>query len=256
MKFFQAKNNLDTTMYTPDYSLTELANMYETDKGDAEPLSLSWGKDWPDHYCMGYTHIYEKYMKYSRTKENINFFEIGICDQRFPYASVKMWLSYFKNISLYCADIFWGTTIETKKQDINMLNNMGANIFYADQGSYSDWLGIHNTLKSGSIDFFVEDGSHWPNHMAYTLWQSIPLLKSGGFYFMEDLQNPINARGKYRYDNSLLTQNLIDSIKNKHLDISFLNNKQNQDINKYFELIELNYDSIKKYNYLAVFRKK
>jgi hypothetical protein len=56
----------------------------------------------------------------NKDRENvIKLFEIGICDQRFPYASTKLWLSYFKNIDLYCADNFWGHYLEDKIKDIN-----------------------------------------------------------------------------------------------------------------------------------------
>jgi hypothetical protein len=254
MHFFPALKYYNK-FYQPDKSLDDLANIYETDKGSADSESLSWGKRWSEHYCMEYTKTYARYMDSFRDSP-ITLFEIGICDQRFPYASLKMWLSYFKKSTIYCSDIFWGSTLNSKIKDIDYLNECGINLFYADQGSFSDWQDIKKTIPDNSIDFFIEDGSHWPNHMVYSLWQSRSLIKTGGYYFMEDLQNPRLARGKYRYDNSLLTDDLIMSRHSDKIYSSFLNEEQNYDINKDFQLIDLVLDKNKQYNYLAVFIKK
>ena len=205
MKFY--KKTKENQFYTNELNLTQLANKFETDKGNADKSKLSWGKDWPEHICMGYTETYEKYMNPLREKP-VKFFEIGICDKRFPYASPKMWLSYFKNIDLYCVDNFWGNYLKDKENEVEMINDWGVNFIYADQGNFCDW----NELKEECPNdggFFVEDGSHWPNHMIVSLWQAKDLIKSGGYYFMEDLQNPRFTRGKFKYDNSLLTEDLL-----------------------------------------------
>lgn len=251
MKFFTKTN--DSSLYNSNTTLTELANLYETDKGNSDKNSLSWGKNWPEHQCMNYTSTYEKYMISFREKP-VKIFEVGICDKRFPYASVKLWLSYFKNIDLYSLDNFWGSYLNEKISDINIINNIGCNFIYADQGNFNDW----NELKQicpNDLDFFIEDGSHWPNHMAVTLWQSRDMLKPGGYYFMEDLQNPETSRGKFKYDNTLLTEDLLLSRKNKKFKTHFLNDQQNNDIDESFEIVDIVLDSYK-INYLGVFRKK
>jgi hypothetical protein len=252
MQFFK-KTNKQNTFYQKDKSLTELANLFETDKGTAEKSTLSWGKDWPEHVCMGYTKTYEKYMIPYREKP-IKLFEIGICDKRFPYASPKMWLSYFNNIDLYCVDNFWGTYLKDRVDEVNILNNWGVNFIYADQGNFCDW----NELKQvcpNDFDFFIEDGSHWPNHMVISLWQAIDIMKPGSYYFMEDIQNPVYSRGKFRYDNSLLMDELLMTKHSGTFKTCFLNDQQNKEIDESFELVELVLDS-QNVNYLAVFKKK
>lgn len=247
------KKTKENQFYSNELNLTQLANKFETDKGNEDKAKLSWGKNWPEHSCWGYTETYEKYMNPLREKP-VKFFEIGICDKRFPYASPKMWLSYFKNIDLYCVDNFWGNYLKDKKNEIEMINDWGVNFIYADQGNFCDW----NELKQdcpNDFDFFVEDGSHWPNHMIISLWQSRDLIKSGGYYFMEDLQNPILARGKFKYDNSLLTEDLLMAQNTKVLHSSFLNDKQNEELNNSFELVEMKLDR-KQIIYLAIFKKK
>lgn len=236
-----------------ELNLTELANLFETDKGDCDSKSLSWGDQFPNHSCWGYTETYSKYMNTSR-EAPIKLFEVGIRDKRFPYASCKMWLSYFSNVELYAMDNFWGEYIHAKKDEISDLTDMGVNFIYADQGNLNDWDEIIS-LYQNEFDFFIEDGSHWPNHMAITLWKSIPLVKPGGYYFMEDLQNPVTARGMYRYDNSLLTEELLVTNTNGQFHSLFLNDTQNQDINDAYELLELVLDKTKR-TYLTVFRRK
>ena len=252
MTFFK-KNTDSNIFYRSNESLSTLANQFETDKGTADKNTLSWGKEWPEHECMGYTKTYEKYMHKNR-ENNIKLFEIGICDQRFPYASTKLWLSYFKNIDLYCVDNFWGQYLKDKLNEIKLLNDYGINFIYADQGNFCDWNELKEKCPT-DFNYLIEDGSHWPNHMVITLWQACSMMKSGGYYFMEDIQNPETSRGKFKYDNTLLAEDLINSLKSGIFWTHFLNNQQIKDINNNFELVEMVLDE-HKINYLAVFKKK
>jgi hypothetical protein len=252
MKIF--RKTKEGTLYNKDLSLTQIANLLESDKGDADKMTLTWSKDWPSHHTWGYTMTYEKYMNQQRESQNIKLLEIGICDKRFPYASSKMWMTYFKDLDLYSLDNFWGDYLENKINDIKFLNDIGVNFIYADQGNFTDWNEIKKEIPN-DFDFIVEDGSHWPNHMSISLWKSKDLLKSGGFYFMEDLQNPVTARGMFKYDNALLTENLIESQNNNKIILSFLNDQQNLDINDNYQLCEMILDR-NKIQYLGVFRKK
>lgn len=249
---FYKKNNR-TYQFNDIKSLTELANEYETDKGNADPESLSWGREFPTHLCWGYTKTYEKYMEKHRTSD-IKLFEVGIRDKRFPYGSSKMWLNYFKSLDLYGMDNFWGDDLSDNINEITYINDIGVNFIYADQGNFKHWETLKQVCPS-DFDFFIEDGSHWPNHMIVTLWQSIDMVKSGGYYFMEDLQNPITSRGMYRYDNTILTEELLISLTTKKLKSVLLNEKQNLEVDAAYELVEMVLDQ-SGLTYLAVFRKK
>lgn len=247
------KTSIINSLYKENEELSALANYYETDKGTADSLTLTWGADYPNHRCMHYTNTYEKYMKGQRESE-VSMLEIGVCDKRFPYASIMMWLSYFKDVDFYAVDSFWGDTLESKKKNIQELNRVSANFIYADQGSFKDWNDLI-ALYPKKFDFIVEDGSHWPNHMVVSLWKSIDVLKKGGYYFMEDIQNPLVSRGWFCYDNSLLGQELLEATVTNNFSSRFLNNQQNKDIQKNFDLIEMVLDP-NGINYLAVFKKK
>jgi hypothetical protein len=233
--------------------LSSLANKFETDKGTANSMDLSWGSSYPSHACMHYTKTYEKYMQGLRDQA-VSMLEIGVCDKRFPYASIKMWMNYFQNIDFYAVDNFWGHTIDQKLEDVEYLNQNGVNFVYADQGSFVDWDELNKEFPN-KFDLLVEDGSHWPNHMMVSLWKSIGVMKSGGYFFMEDIQNPLKSRGWYKYDNSLLAQELLETLSTGILESSFLNDQQNYDIQNNYELVELVLDP-QKVNYLAVFKRK
>lgn len=252
MKVF-IKSNKENKFYTEEKNLSELANFYETDKGTADSITLSWGNSYRNHACMHYTKVYQKYMQENRDK-NISMLEIGVCDKRFPYASIKMWMSYFQNVDFYAVDNFWGHSLDDKLEDIKYLNNEGVNFIYADQGSFGDWDSIIS-LYNNKFDYIVEDGSHWPNHMMISLWKSINIMKSGGYYFMEDIQNPLKSRGWYKYDNSLIAEEFLETLSTKQIHSSFLNDIQNSDVQNNFELVDLILDP-QKINYLAVLKKK
>lgn len=250
MEFFKKTNN---NIVANVRDINYLCNLYETDKGTADHTTLSWHKTYPTHRTWSYTKTYEKYMNDAMDKP-IKMMEIGICDNRFPYASTKVWTSFFSNLELYSVDNFWNNSLENKVHEIKTLNKMGANFIYADQGSFKDWEEMKKVVPN-DLDFFIEDGSHFPNHMAVTLWQSCDMMKSGGYYFMEDIQNPLKSRGWFKYDNSLLAQELLETTITKEFNSSFLNEKQNLKVNETYELVELVLDKTK-INYLAVFRKR
>lgn len=216
----------------PHLSLTDLANKYETDKGNADRSTLSWA-GYTSHYTWGYTEIYEKYMARLKNSDSpVKFLEIGICDGRFPLASVKMWLSYFKNVDLYCVDL---------QSVAAQVNKFGANFFNTDQGSPSDWNLIIDQLGAESLDFLVEDGSHHPYHMLYSLLRSIPLMKPDSYYFMEDIQDPQTTAGHYGYNN-VTVYNTIKNFLDKGIFASeLLSPDQCAEIQKNFKVIEMHY---------------
>jgi hypothetical protein len=234
MSYYKKTNN-QTELYSPQKSLSELANEFQTDKGIADKMELSWGVSHPYHYTLGYTSVYEKYMNsYRESKTPVQFLEIGICDPRFPFASPKLWLSYFKNIDLYCVDNFWGQP--PNSQNIDYLTSLGVNFFYADQGSDTDWNEIQTNVTN-ELDFLVEDGSHWPEHMLYSLWRSIPMVKQGGYYFMEDIQDH-TTKGHYGYDNYNVYESLLEFNKTGKFKSNLLPESACKEIELSFEIKE------------------
>lgn len=248
-KFFEAKQK--TVEYLKDQTLTDLANKLETDKGTADKSTLSWGNSYPRHFSWHYTPVYEKYMDPVR-ENNVRFLEIGICDKRFPFASTQMWLSYFKNVELFSVDNFWGNR-SNYGDDIQKVVEMGSHFIFADQGSEDDWNHINTEVGQNSIDFIVEDGSHAPEHMMYSLYRSVDILKSGGYYFMEDIQNPETSKGWFGYDNAEIFNELQNW--NDNYNSQYITPEQSKYIKDNCDFVELQLDP-SRIKYLAVFRKK
>jgi hypothetical protein len=252
MEYFKKTGKQDIYESTKD--LSTLANELETDKGTADSSQLSWGSSFPRHFCWGYTEVYKKYMDAFREKP-VKFLEIGVCDKRFKYASTKMWMKYFKDLDFYCVDNFWGTGYQQEAHNIENLNSLGVNFIYADQYSKNDWDGLEKIIGSESLDFLVEDGSHWYDHMIYSLWRGAKILKKGGYYFMEDIQNHETSKGFWGYDNADLSIELKNFLLTGKLVSSNISQIIIDEIVNSFKIVDIILDN-KKLNYLAVFCKK
>lgn len=251
MQYLKSKKTI--SLFDKNLDLSSIANLLETDKGTADKFTLSWGSRYPKHYCMHYTTTYEKYMSPFRSID-VNLFEVGICDRRFPYASPKMWATFFEKANLYALDNFWGKDFNAEDPNIVSLSNLGVDFIYGDQGSEQDWDAIEKTLPNNYLDFFVEDGSHYPHHMMFTLWRSINLIKPGGYYFMEDIGTE-KSRGWYGYDNTDIGKSLIDWKNGSDLTSNFLEQSKLKIIQDSFNLLEIIEDP-QGLNYLAVLQKK
>ena len=146
-------------------NLTELANKYGTDKG-----TMSYGH--------GYSVIYNELFKDWQDK-SIKLLEIGVCDPRFPGASLKMWEEYFFNGKIIGLDI--------NPEALNFTSDR-INIWIEDQNNYGNlillaWVGYP------SFDIIIDDGSHVGEHILTSfkaLWSSV---KPGGYYIIEDLHS-------------------------------------------------------------------
>lgn len=246
MKFYKANEEYQS-LYDQDKALTDIANFYETDKGNAQKAILSWGKivDYPNHFTLGYTNVYERYMqKYRESDVPIRFLEIGVCDRRFPLASTKMWLTYFKNINLYCVDCVENCWNDRTKQSFELVkeaNNVGANFILANQGSSVDWDGITEMFSNNKLDFIVEDGSHESFHMLYSLYRSGSILKSNAYYFMEDIQDPNTTAGQYGYNNVTVYESIINFMNNNIFENSLLTSEQCQYIQNNYKIVDLHH---------------
>ena len=136
-----------------------------------------------------YTDVYEKYFLPLKEK-NILLFELGLGTNNTdvpsnmglegkPGASLRGWKEFFLNGQIYGADIdkrilFFEDRIKT---------------FYVDQGDINqiDELWNNKDLKSIDFDIMIDDGVHQPDPTFVFLKYSIQKLKSGGLYFIEDI---------------------------------------------------------------------
>jgi hypothetical protein len=104
-------------------------------------------------------------------------------------ASIKMWHDYFPNGKVFGIDI----------NPCPYLDNDRLKTFVADQGSMGDLEAFVKASGDVLFDVIIDDGSHLPHHQQISLSFFFKRLKSGGFYFIEDLgRNGLGdaARGK------------------------------------------------------------
>ena len=161
-------------------SLTELANLYGTDKGTTGPSSR-WG-------AHNYTDVYEAYLGSCR-KSPVSLLEIGlgVTGDRWASpivhgrntggASLKMWHDYFPAGKIYGIDI----------NECSYLDNNRIRTFVADQGRVEELEAFVKTAEITDFDIVIDDGSHRPDHQQISLSYFFKKLKSGGLYFIEDL---------------------------------------------------------------------
>ena len=111
--------------------------------------------------------------------EPINILEVGV----FKGDSIKAWLEFFPNATIYGIDIFKRVRpeeIEVLNQErVKWLRCDSTNIFVRDQIK-KQWPRIR-------FDVIIDDGLHTPDANAKTLHNLYPLLKKNGKYYVEDV---------------------------------------------------------------------
>jgi hypothetical protein len=145
-------------------NLTELANKFGSDKGT-------------EHFERhSYTEVYQKILM-DYVDKKIKMLEVGVNDERFPGASIKMWKSFFNDVDFIGFDI----NELTKEYE-----KYGVKIFIGDQGNSED---LENLIKThgGNFDVIIDDGSHQHAHHILTFSILEPYLNQGGVYIIEDL---------------------------------------------------------------------
>lgn len=183
-------------------TLTELANLYGTDKGTIGP-----NPNWEPH---NYTDIYEAYLaRYRYSAITILEIGLGVTGLRWETtivqgrntggASVKMWHDYFPNARIYGIDI----------NPCPDLNKDRITTFVADQGNLEDLQSFVETTQEIEFDIIIDDGSHRPDHQQISLGFFFKRLKGGGLYFIEDL----------------LANGLGDHMSSRHANDSVLNTR-------------------------------
>ena len=161
-------------------SLTELANLYGTDKGTMGPSSR-----WGGH---NYTDVYGAYLG-SYRQSHVSLLEIGlgvtgdrwnspiVHGRNTGGASLKMWYDYFPKAQIYGIDI----------NECAYLENDRIRTFVADQARVEDLDAFVEATEGADFDIIIDDGSHRPDHQQISFSYFFRKLKSGGLYFIEDL---------------------------------------------------------------------
>lgn len=150
--------------------LKELLQKYKCDKSSKHSYEL----------------CYEKHFLPVKN-EPINILEIGI----FKGESMKVWLEYFPNATVYGIDIFH----RIKENELPILKN--PRVKYLKLDSISEQAKQIITENWGDIkfDFIIDDGLHTPVANRLTFLNFINFLKNDGVFFIEDVY-PIDKMEK------------------------------------------------------------
>ena len=154
--------------------LTALANKYGTDKGSTYEAAHN------------YTPIYESFFGHL-TSAPVRVLEIGIgigiagwdsgnfVPEKGP--SLQMWRDYFHEGSLIV-----GTDLA------DCAEIPGVKVFKGNQAAGEDWIRFCNEYTE-LFDIIIDDGSHVSNHQDVSLRCMWQMVKQGGYYCIEDLND-------------------------------------------------------------------
>lgn len=127
----------------------------------------------------GYLHVYESYLSQYRNAP-ISLIELGYGGYQFEDRGgegARMWYEYFTNAKIVCIDLH------------NKVNAIKDRVEFW-QGSQTDEHLLRTILERESrapVRIVIDDASHASDLTIKTFEIIFPLLKSGDFYFVEDV---------------------------------------------------------------------
>ena len=138
-------------------NLTEIAEKYGTDKSS-----------------HGYTSFYNSiFSDYRDIFDKVC--EIGIKHG----ASINMWVDYFINADVYGIDAI-------EEMYANLPDHERVFGFFGNQSNRDDMSNFHKEYGD-DFDLILDDGCHQTKHQQIALGSMFPLVRSGGFYVVEDI---------------------------------------------------------------------
>ena len=220
--YLQKKINLDVYQkkfeHLYDYDLDKLFEYFNSDKGEyflnqyVQPIKKNLNKI-KGH---GYSKLYEKIFLNLKEK-SIEVLELG---SFYGNASAALFF-YFKNAKIFSGDI---------NPDMFRYSSERVKNFYVDTGSRDS---INNNIVNNkmSYDFIIEDASHMLKDQIISLFILFPLIKSGGFFIVEELDFPETREDmRINQDPPNLKQILLNVISNKDFQSKYISD----DEKKYF----------------------
>lgn len=131
-----------------------------------------------------YFDIYDRHLNKFRGKP-VTIMEVGI----YSGGSLGMWRHYFgEQCKIIGLDI---------ASECSVYNNPSVDVYIGNQG---DREFLRNTLdECGSIDIFLDDGSHIPEHQIVGFEEVFQFIRPGGVYICEDIQGIHNEFIDYVY---------------------------------------------------------
>lgn len=147
---------------------------------DFESFEQVLNKATSDKKLHNYGHAYAEYfdpIKYDK----IAFLEIGLQGGD----SITLWKNFFPNAFIYGLDkgeIYQGFRQHEGSENLK--------IFVGDQANVTFLRQMKEVIQKevGSLEFIIDDGGHTMQQQQTSLVELLPIVKPGGYYFIEDLE--------------------------------------------------------------------
>lgn len=145
-----------------------------------------------------YERYYEKWLRTFRHKPKMKILEIGAEAGR----SLKVWSDYFsypeKIMGLAYGEMSDG--VEERSSNLKAVS-----VYRGDQSKKEtmDYL-----MAKGPWDIIIDDGSHVPSHMIFSLFSLWNSVKPGGLYIIEDLETNYWPDGAKVFDYEMKNQGI------------------------------------------------
>lgn len=137
-------------------------------------------KQGTDKYRHGFLPFYDKHFS-SRRLDELRLLEIGILGG----TSLRMWAEYFRNAAITGCDIEEDSFFTAERVECCLLDQ-------SSREALTAWRDAH----AEGFDIIIDDGSHFMHDQQITFALLFPLLKSGGYYVIEDLHTSLGRSEK------------------------------------------------------------
>jgi hypothetical protein len=140
-----------------------------------------------------YERYYETWLAPFRHQAGLKFLEIGAKKGK----SLKLWSEYFTHPALILG-LAYGTNSQGVESKAAHQVNVG--VYRGDQSTNET---MQYLIEMGPWDVIVDDGSHVPEHMIYSLFSLWKTVSPGGLYVIEDLETNYWQSGMMMYSYQL-----------------------------------------------------
>eukprot|EP00850_Spirogloea_muscicola_P016033 SM000127S26649 [mRNA] locus=s127:248946:250355:- [translate_table: standard] len=129
----------------------------------------------------GYGHMYGPYFDaLVAQRRRVAFLEIGLR----AGASLSLWKEFFPQARIYGLDHgkIWNQFVNDSDHRVH--------IFLGDQGDRTFLTYVVAQIRGevGELDFIIDDGGHTMDQQITSFSELMPLVRPGGWYFIEDLE--------------------------------------------------------------------
>lgn len=170
-----------------------------------------------DKVAHGFCDTYDN--KFGSVKSTVlQVLEVGV----FFGSSLRMWQDYFPQATIHGIDTFEGLQGNGsrfpnadkfyKEWTEGTYNTPRIKLYKCDQSREIDLVKFAVEMKSQGIrfDIIVEDGSHLMRDQQITLKHLFPLVKSGGYFVIEDIHTSLQEYADILPDKSNTTLTMIN----------------------------------------------